>query len=167
MNLCGINRRERGRVRTGESTQLRQHPDSAHGERFSPSGRVVGDDAQHDASVENGTAFHGRAPGDGVESSLVCIAHLPGSLRDVQRDGERRTLQLVRKLPVTPRETGSQLPGHSEELDREAVDVELLVAEHVWKYRQQNELKCSQLLRNSFEPAMFTAMFTSTATFTR
>ncbi len=39
MNLCGINsrERERGRERSGESTQLRQHLDSAHGERFSPS----------------------------------------------------------------------------------------------------------------------------------
>jgi hypothetical protein len=72
-------------------------------------------------AVHDGRALHGGTAGDGIVPSGIGTAIASCRLGDVQRNGERRSSQLLGKVGETARKVDGR--GESEELDCTPIDV--------------------------------------------
>jgi len=83
---------------------------------------------------------HGRERGReraAVVSRSVLSTLLPCTFRDVQRNRESRSLQLLKGIQAAPRHGLANASRQRQKLDRAAVDVQLLVSKHTASSRRR------------------------------
>jgi hypothetical protein len=110
------------------STELRRHGHDARDKLHRSSVPRFIEHPQHAKAVHDGCAFHRRSSRDRVVPRSIGVAASSGGLGDVQRHRQSRPSKLVRQM----RQSAWEFDGRSEgqELDRTAIDVEALKAEH-------------------------------------
>jgi hypothetical protein len=116
----------RSPARARSPAHAAEHGDDAHTESFRRCCGLWINQRLKSKEVNDCGTFHSRTSRNGVEASALPLGCVACSLCDVERDGNRRASELVRKFPVTARHLLQDLKGECRELQGALIDVEPL-----------------------------------------
>ena len=115
-----------GRSRTS-ARHRRQHGDQLNEQLSARRQLFWRYEAQPAADIEDGGTLRRRTPGDAVEAGFVRRGELTRAFGDVEADRSSRAVELVGEMGVSARHGGKQRVRQSEEVQRQLIDVQVLV----------------------------------------
>jgi hypothetical protein len=106
-----IVRRARARARVA------QHRHDTHHERLALASEPSVDVAGNDAHVDQSSTLHRRTTSNPMKARTIGRAGLARALRDVQRDGHRRGLELRSQFALSARKSCNDAEGEAQKVE--------------------------------------------------